>query len=150
MNWYFLFLLLLRVEPMKIDFRVEISVFRNFDLKMFFKIARAKIRVRHDPSIFGQIFLHTYYYTCAKSKMVKKSKISGTLPIWNSGRTTLIFARGMWKIFLSWTVEAHISSAESRFSCMCWFFTRIEFFRPQKFDQWKVHHIPLCMIQYAH
>ena len=37
--------LFLRVEPMKIDFRVEISVCRNFDLKNFFKIPLAKIKV---------------------------------------------------------------------------------------------------------
>ena len=35
----------LRVEPMKIDFRIEISVLQQFDSKFFFKIPREKIKV---------------------------------------------------------------------------------------------------------
>ena len=36
--------------------------------KIFFRMTRAKIRAKHGPSIFGQIFVHTYYYTCANLK----------------------------------------------------------------------------------
>ena len=48
--------------------------------KIFLEIPRAKIRVRHDPSIFGQIFFaHVLLYMCKtenKPKMVKKSIFS--------------------------------------------------------------------------
>ena len=37
-------------------------------------MTRAKIRAKHGPSIFGQKFLHTYSYTCVKTKILKKCK----------------------------------------------------------------------------
>ena len=115
----------LRVDHTKIDFRPVTPVLENFGLKNFFKMARAKIRVENDPSIFGQIFLHTYYYTCAKSKMVQKCKISRILPIWYSEWMTLIFARGILKKFFE--LNCWSTDVISRKSIFVWSTLKLDY-----------------------
>ena len=53
----------LRVEPMKIDFRIETSVLQQFDSKKFFKIPRAKIKVIHSEYQMGRILEILHFWT---------------------------------------------------------------------------------------